>query len=88
MDGFTLSKKAKVSSLASKCEPVQNNSADCCVGEKIGFTSFVRTGKMAQKLFSFLFQNGGAIVAITASLTIPSKHKPVESLAHQRVCFY
>lgn len=89
--------KAKFSSLASKCEPIQNNSADRCVGEKLVLRALCGRAKWC-KFSSFpLRMVAGALdeltfrrvtIAITSSLRIPAKHKIVESLPHQRVWFY
>lgn len=88
--------KAKISSLASKCEPIQNDRADRCVGEKMVLRALCGLAKWRK--FSFFPSRMVAeapdeltfrrvIVAITLSLRIPDKHKLTESLPHQRGWF-
>lgn len=83
--------KAKVSSLASKCEPIQNNSADCCMGEKMFFRAL---GGKWHKFSSFPFRMVAealdeltirhVIVAITLSQN--SKQKQTRGVATPSAC--
>lgn len=88
--------KAKISSFASKCEPIQNDSADRCVGEKLvlrALCGWAKLRKFSSSLFRMVAEAPEeltfrrVIVAITSSLRVPGKHKLVELLPQQRVWF-